>query len=201
VQNDKLTEYYNNQRRAIEDTTEAQKAALEQETLSAEEMARRLKEIDEKSAEDQAALDEELARKRAITSYRAASTEWGFTLTGAIADAIAATVKMSKFGPVAAGLTATANALRVASILAQKPNRPSFAVGTAQVPTDMVANIHKNEGIIPAPFMDSILNGELTLGGPGGGGSAIEIDGDVLGRWIEKAQDDGRLRTARASIV
>ena len=42
---------------------------------------------------------------------------------------------------------------------------PSYAVGTGNIPNDMMANIHKGEGIIPATFMDSIRSGELSLSG------------------------------------
>lgn len=46
--------------------------------------------------------------------------------------------------------------------------RPSFAVGTANVPKNMVANIHKGEGIVSEPIMSSIRSGDLTLSGPSG---------------------------------
>lgn len=42
---------------------------------------------------------------------------------------------------------------------------PSFAVGTSDVPHDMVAQIHKNEAIIPADFATAIRQGQMTLGG------------------------------------
>lgn len=41
---------------------------------------------------------------------------------------------------------------------------PSFAVGTANITNDMIANVHRGEGIIPAPFMSSVRNGEITIG-------------------------------------
>ena len=39
-----------------------------------------------------------------------------------------------------------------------------YAVGTASVPYDMTANIHKNEIIVPATFSDGLRNGDLTMG-------------------------------------
>ena len=45
----------------------------------------------------------------------------------------------------------------------------SFAKGTSSVPSDMLANIHKGETIIPATFAESIRSGKLSLSGPGGG--------------------------------
>ena len=40
-----------------------------------------------------------------------------------------------------------------------------FADGTANIPHNMPAIVHKGEGIIPATFMDSIRSGELSLSG------------------------------------
>lgn len=42
---------------------------------------------------------------------------------------------------------------------------PSFAVGTSNVPYDMIAQIHQREMIIPATFAESIRQGQMTLGG------------------------------------
>jgi len=38
-----------------------------------------------------------------------------------------------------------------------------FAVGTPRVPQDMLTTVHKDEGIIPATFMDGIRSGALSL--------------------------------------
>ncbi|MCA9405048.1 MAG: phage tail tape measure protein [Candidatus Omnitrophica bacterium] len=55
--------------------------------------------------------------------------------------------------------------------------KQSYAVGTPSIPQDMVANVHKEEMIIPATFSSAIRRGDLTLSGPddGGGGSATHI--------------------------
>jgi hypothetical protein len=58
-----------------------------------------------------------------------------------------------------------------------------FAVGTPRVPRDMAAMIHSGEGIIPKDFMDGIRSGELTLGGPGAGGShsaSLVLGSDII---------------------
>lgn len=60
-----------------------------------------------------------------------------------------------------------------------------FADGTSNIPYDMVANVHKGEGVVPATFMDSIRSGELTLSGNSGTSSGsitnyyITVEGSV----------------------
>jgi len=62
----------------------------------------------------------------------------------------------------------------------------SLAVGTPFVPSDMVANIHRGEMIVPRTFSDSIRNGELVLSGNDNlSGQAvynisINVEGSVL---------------------
>ena len=56
-----------------------------------------------------------------------------------------------------------------------------MAVGTGFVPDDMVANIHKGEGVIPATFMDSIRKGDLSLSGGGNGGGSVNVVVNVNG--------------------
>jgi len=58
-----------------------------------------------------------------------------------------------------------------------------FAVGTGNVPNDMLANIHKGEGIIPATFMDGIRSGELSLssGNKGSSGQPLNVYVTVQG--------------------
>lgn len=52
-----------------------------------------------------------------------------------------------------------------------------FAVGTPEVPRDMVAQIHKGETIIPATFAEGIRRGDLTLGGGNSSNSSnIEVN-------------------------
>lgn len=56
----------------------------------------------------------------------------------------------------------------------------SFAVGTPNIPSDQLANVHKGEMIVPATFAEAIRSGDLTLGSGGdyaggsdGGGATI----------------------------
>lgn len=59
----------------------------------------------------------------------------------------------------------------------------SFASGSGNIPSDMIANIHKGEGIIPATFMDSIRSGELALssGQNEGSGQIVNVSVTVTG--------------------
>ncbi len=71
-----------------------------------------------------------------------------------------------------AALVAATGAIQIATIASQ-----SFAVGTGNVPSDMTAQIHAGETIVPATFADAIRQGELSLSGPGsGGGGDITIN-------------------------
>lgn len=66
---------------------------------------------------------------------------------------------------------------------------PSYDVGTANVPRDMVAKIHKNEIITPAGISNDIRNGNLTLGNNSDIISAI----NGLNSRMEKIEENTRL--------
>lgn len=67
----------------------------------------------------------------------------------------------------------------------------SFAVGTPQVPSDMTANVHRGEMIIPATFSEGIRRGDLTVSGPQGGGSG-EININI---WYPRITNQDEVRT------
>jgi hypothetical protein len=61
----------------------------------------------------------------------------------------------------------------------------SFDVGTPRVPHDMVAQIHKNEMIVPATMADAVRKGDMTLGGSGSGegsshSATLALDSDIM---------------------
>jgi len=65
-----------------------------------------------------------------------------------------------------------------------------FASGTPFVPSDMMANIHKGEMIVPQTFSDSIRKGELVLSGERGmSGGNIYIDKIVVEGSVLKEND------------
>ena len=53
-------------------------------------------------------------------------------------------------------------------------SRPTYAVGTPNIPFDQLAMVHKGESIIPKTFAEGIRSGDLTLSGPGAGQSSGE---------------------------
>lgn len=77
-------------------------------------------------------------------------------------------------GPAATGPAATT----AASVMAVIP-QASLDVGTANVPSDMLANIHAGEMVIPKSFSDSIRSGDIAFGSSGGGGDNYSININV----------------------
>lgn len=81
------------------------------------------------------------------------------------------------FGPVIGQPLGIAAAAAVTAFGAEqlRNTAASFAVGTAEIPTDTLAQVHAGEMIVPATFAESIRSGNLTLGGGGdqsvGGGN------------------------------
>jgi hypothetical protein len=67
---------------------------------------------------------------------------------------------------------------------------PSFDVGTTNVPRDMVAQIHKNETIIPAPFASGIRSGALTLGN----------NSDIISAINKNTEEVARMNSTLVSI-
>lgn len=63
------------------------------------------------------------------------------------------------------GSTSNITSNLVSELMLLQGKLPSFAVGTSNVPYDMVAQIHKNETIIPADFATAIRQGQMTLSG------------------------------------
>lgn len=68
------------------------------------------------------------------------------------------------------GVLQSIAAILSAQATAQGVSVPSFAVGTAYVPRDMLANIHQGETILPAPVSDFARRSGLQIG-PGGADS------------------------------
>lgn len=94
--------------------------------------------------------------------------------------------------PFLIGLGATQIAL-----IASQP-LPSYAVGTPEVPQDMVAQIHRGEMIVPAPMAESVRRGEVSISGGNDAGTqiieqhiSIEADGMAIAEYVNRFR--GRL--------
>jgi hypothetical protein len=174
-----------------------------------------------KNAEKQkAALEKQAAKKKADLEYKGAVAGWSFRLATALATApltvlSALTTGLQApfpvgpvLGPVMAAAAGVAATLQIGAIAASKPQRPSFAVGVGKVPSDMTADIHKDEMIVPAPFADSVRDGEISIGG----GEKVSKQpiifqmiaqtGDVVKEWLFEGTQDGTVKIdSRAMVI
>lgn len=94
------------------------------------------------------------AKAALLTAHQGALNAWN------------ATILIPFIGPVLAPI-AYAGALAFGLAKSAVIGAMSFAVGTPEIPSDMLANVHQGEMIIPATFAQGIRSGDLTLGGPG----------------------------------
>lgn len=94
-------------------------------------------------------------------------SEWAINAAAAVAG-------IPIVGPILAKAAfASAKAMGMAEVGFMKgAGMASFAVGTPRIPEDMIAQIHKDEMIIPATFAQAIRSGELALSGGNRGGEA-----------------------------
>lgn len=107
-----------------------------------------------------AAANSKFAKAAQITAIALAMINTAQGVTKALAD------YPFPYDLVVAGIVAAAGAIQIGTIASQ-----SFAVGTPNVPQDMMAQIHAGETIIPATFADAIRSGQLTLSGGNSGSS------------------------------
>ena len=56
----------------------------------------------------------------------------------------------------------------------------SFAVGSGNIPQDMLAQVHAGEMIVPASFASDVRSGVMSIGGPGGAGGAGGAGGNTI---------------------
>jgi len=127
----------------------------------------------EANEEKKIAIEEKYERKKAQLEYEAAMQSWNLKKISAIAGGAMAVLSALQTQPWFVGLAMSAIAglmsgIEIATVKASKPTPPSFAVGAWEIPSDMNANIHKGEMILPQPFADSVRSGEASLGGSSG---------------------------------
>ena len=69
----------------------------------------------------------------------------------------------------------------------------SFAVGTPNVPHDMIANIHKGEIIVPENFSNGLRNGSLTMGSNDAMVSELKAQNSLLNGIISELREQTRI--------
>lgn len=89
--------------------------------------------------------------------------------------ALGVTTALARGDFVSAGLIAIAGGIEIATIASQQ-----FAKGTSGVTEDSMAQVSKNEIIVPTTFSEAIKRGELTLGGPGSSSGGGNTGGSII---------------------
>ena len=206
---------------------ELEEATLAGDTELAEEKRIELERaIILKSAEEEKArIQKEADKKSAILEYNAALRSHKFKLVSAIAQAPVAIINAMSagfgapfplgviLGPLLGGLAAAAAGVQIAAIQKAKPQRPSFAVGVSNLPSDTIADLHAGEMIVPKTFAESIRRNELSLsGGQSGSQSSsssgirttinmITETGSMLKQWIFEGTQDRTIKIDEGALV
>ena len=153
------------QSQSIDINKEKEKQAVQSSVLSEEEKAKRLTEIDRKYDAEK----RKLQRKQAIQNKVAGIFDATIAAALAVANAL-------KLGPIGIPLAAVMGALGLAQVAAIAATPlPSLAIGTNRVKSDGLAQIHKNEAIVPA---------KVAQGGFNLANGAIELIGKISGTDI-----------------
>ena len=154
---------------------------LETELLKAKETGDQELIDDAQKNLEKGKIVEKYEKKKAQAEYEGQLWAYGInitnaTLQGAMAtlNAFTSTLAIPIVGPaLAPGAAIAAGAisgLMVAATALNKPQAPSFAVGTARVDRDMVANVHKDEIILPKGISDTARQEGINITPKGGDG-------------------------------
>ena len=158
------------------------KSAEEQKTkIVADELARRekLRQIEGKTATDAFRVLSNAFNVFLNDSKANAIAQKILAIGQAIVNTALGVTKALALGPKGipiAKVIGALGAIEIATIAAT-----SFAVGTASIPRDMTANVHKGEIIIPESFSSAIRSGDLSLSGPAEGGGQPGVIFDFTG--------------------
>jgi tape measure domain-containing protein len=178
-----LDEEYNAQQQYFSDYLDASGATEEEKNAILEKL---------KEQHDRAVL--QIQRRQAQRQKVIGSVETAINTASAVMRAFATLGPIG--GAIAMPFLIGLGATQIALIASQP--LPSYAVGTPEVPQDMVAQIHKGEMIVPAPMADSVRRGDLSLSGGSEDSTQIievhnhvEADGLTLVEFVNRFR--GRL--------
>jgi hypothetical protein len=77
---------------------------------------------------------------------------------------------------------------------------PELAVGSGNIPSNMLSMLHQGEAVVPKTFMDAIRSGDLALTGAGGGGGTIIVNVHNEGSVIAERDLQKSIYTGIASL-
>ena len=135
-----------------------------------------------------------------IASAGAAFANAFATLPNPIAAAIV--------GATTAGIATAFGTVTTRQIRKNKPQPPSFDVGSFDVPSDTLAQVHQGEIIVPKKFADSVREGDavISVGDRSGGvgkmtNLTVNIDGKQFFKLIFDATKSGELKLSEGALV
>jgi len=174
----------------------------------------------QEAAAEKKKIEEKAAKEKAALEYKGALLGWKLQLAAAVSAAPVAIINAFSsaaaipyvgmvLGPIAAIAAGVTTAIQIANIAKSKPIM-SYDVGTGNVTSDQVAQIHKGEVIIPANFSESLRKGELELSGGGATESAkalnvtiqiVSDSGEILDEYIHNGTRDGTIKIDERALV
>lgn len=162
------------------------------------------------SEEELAKITEEAEKKKAQEEYKGRLSSWKFDLLNTTSAAALAVARALAVPPapniplsVLAGIQ---GGLQIAAVTAAKPQVPSFDVGTMRVGQDQLANIHKDEIILPASLSEEARKEGISIAptGSSGGSTLIQIvteTGERLKEWLFEGTKNQEIKIADTGLV
>ena len=138
-------------------------------------------------------INEDFEKKKAEADYQGKLASWKLDKTQAGAGIAIAIIKaLPNVGLAAA--TALAGGLQLAAIQSSKPEPPSFDVGTLGVKQDTLAQVHKDEIILPPSLSKEATEKGINISPAGGsvGKTIIQFVTNTKEKLYEVMYDDGK---------
>jgi TP901 family phage tail tape measure protein len=199
---------------------ETERERLERELEEAKKAGDKEREQEIKNEIKRLEIKEKYEKEAAMIKYKAAMQEWKFSLGAALVSLAQGIAKAIASAPLPFNLPAIAFAstlggLQVANVIAQKPKPPEFATGGVffgpgqQYTGDesgTPAILHNKEMILNEQQMKNLF--DMVNTGEGNTGSGLtqvtvifELDGQVIGKSVEKAQHSGTIRFKQSRLI